>query len=482
MSPLRSHLALAVLALTVNALEAGDYDHGPVWTYRRGDGVQSFGGSGYSNGKDGYPAATLRFPNLRSKDVKGFGVTNKYSVFVVKGTNDYVIVWHYSESGEDEARGVYRIKFADGVELDRSSINRPGMDLLFLKEVRGLKSLELSGLRLNKADLGYLAGLKKLESLRLAKSTGTDNLPGSVNKNLKRLELPYCDLTDVGLARLARLEKLRELDLSWVRGITQVGLERLTALKGLRKLTLYRVDVPAKAVEALSRKLPKGARVLWLPGRSQAERDALKVLLKAIGAKMADEGTKPVTSLGFGVVWSGGVPREPNFGPAVMDAVMTFQYLEELGVRGPQFTDQHLERLKGLPRLKSLYIGPGSAITDAGLAHLKAFPALTRLSLEGLPKVTNAGLAHLKEVKKLKNLELQGIPKITNAGLVHLKGIKKLEELSLEGRQFTNAAAIHLGRLKSLKILALHETGCTKEVTKRLRKALPKTTLYIYIR
>jgi hypothetical protein len=450
MFPLRTLPALAVLALVLGGARARDYDDGPAWTYRRGDGVRSFGELEYS-GSEGYPAARLHFADLRSGDVKRFGVTENYSVYVVPATGAYVTVWHYREAGAGTAAGVYRVSFADGRSLGRAEVPGPGRGLAFLQQLPGLKSLDLAGVELTAADLACLRGLGRLESLRLAGALGTDGVPGAASRTLKSLKLPFCDLTDAGLVSLAGLDRLEVLDLT-ATNITAAGLERLPALRGLRELTLREVDVPAKAVDALAAKLPRDLRVVWTPGRSRAEREALAVLRKTNEIEATEDGTKPVTELVFLPRWVRRVRTDPDLGPAVMDAVMAFKDLDYLQIGGPQFTDSHLERLKGLPKLKFLWIARGSRITDAGLAHLKTFPALTRLDLDDAPRVTLAGLAHLE-------------------------GIPKLEELWLQGRQFSDDAVPRLARLKGLKILVLNKTGCTDEGVERLRKALPGTTL-----
>jgi uncharacterized protein (TIGR03000 family) len=469
MSPFRSSWALLVLAFLSNGIRAGDYDHGPVWNYWKREQVYSFGEQVYANGSRGYPAATLRFRDLRRTDVKRFGVTVRYSAYVVPDTGSYVLVWHYHEVGEDNGAGVYRVIFADGERLTRASVPGPGRGLRFLQELPTLKSLDLSGLELTDSDRKYLRGLPKLEALRLVRSTGTDELPRSVNKELKRLELPHCDITDAGLARLADLKKLEVLDLSGT-GVTAAGLKHLTALERLRELTLREVDISSEEVQAVAKKLPRDVRLIWTPGRSRAERDALAVLREtnyfpdySPGFAPAER-TKPVTELGFGPNWIQGRKTDPDLGPKVMDALLALKHLERLHIGGSELTDKHLKRLKELPKLKILGITRTSPITDAGLAHLKAWPALTRLefsNMEGGDVI---------------------VPKVTNAGLAHLAGIANLEELVIQGGQFTDEAIPHLARLKSLKTLVLDRTNCTEQGYEKLRKVLPETKFYIYRR
>ncbi|HJT79253.1 MAG TPA: hypothetical protein VJ739_18800, partial [Gemmataceae bacterium] len=130
MPPRRTLATLAVLALVLGGARARDYDDGPTWTYRRGEGVRSVGEVDYG-GRDGYPAGTLRFADLCSADVQRFGVNGAYSVYLVTGTTDYVRVWHYREVGKDRAAGVYRVEFADGRSLGPTEVPGPGRGLAF---------------------------------------------------------------------------------------------------------------------------------------------------------------------------------------------------------------------------------------------------------------------------------------------------------------------------------------------------------------
>jgi hypothetical protein len=468
-SSLHTFGALIALMLLGNDAGAGDYDHGPTWDYRKSEGTRSFGDKVYSNGKDGYPVATPRFRDLGRGDVKRFGVTAHYSAYVVPATGNYVLVWHYHERGEDEGMGVYRVLFADGERLTRYNVPGPGKGLKFLEELPALKSLGLAHLELDESDLKYLRGLSRLESLSLARSKRTEELARWVNKDLKSLQLPYSDLTDAGLARLAELKKLEVLDLSGT-AITAAGLKHLTALEHLRELTLREVGVSAEEMEAIAKKLPRGIRLNWSPGRSRAEKDALAVLGRTnyfpdfSPGFVPFEQTQPVTEICFMPRPAPGRAIDPKLSPEVIDALLALKHLETLQIGGPELTDKHLERLAALPKLEFLWIKNASQVTDAGLAHLKAWPALRRLDLQNIFDSDDV------------------VPRVTIGGLAHLAGIAKLDELWMQGPQFTDEAVPHLARLKSLRVLVLDRTGITKQGYEKLRQALPKTGFSYYPR
>jgi len=145
-------------------------------------------------------------------------------------------------------------------------------------------------------------------------------------------------------------------------------------------------------------------------------------------------------------------------------------------------TDEGTALLKGLPRLKELYVecifyvgqsgdgiyssgGGPIHVTDAGLAHLKELPELESLHLRTF-HITDVGLAQLEDLTGLKTLSVAGAPrmgmgrdvrspKVTDAGLVHLKGLAKLEALHLQELKIGGSGLVHLKGLPELSRLSL---------------------------
>jgi hypothetical protein len=129
----------------------------------------------------------------------------------------------------------------------------------------------------------------------------------------------------------------------------------------------------------------------------------------------------------------------------------------------PRVTDDGLEHLAGLSKLRVLYLyranvkGPGirhlprnlqvlmlrhSPLTDEGLASLKNMPRLSTLRI-GFTNVTDRGLAHLSELSALEDLELRNTD-VTDAGLEHLRTLKNLSVLSLDHTKVTGAGVARL--------------------------------------
>ena len=113
----------------------------------------------------------------------------------------------------------------------------------------------------------------------------------------------------------------------------------------------------------------------------------------------------------------------------------------------------------------------GDHATDALLVHLKGLPKLKELWLNRA-KITDAGLVHLKELTNLKILHLKNT-QISDAGLVHLKGLTKLERLDLRDSQITDAGVVHLKGLTNLEMLLLSSSIINDGGVGELTKALP---------
>ncbi len=86
--------------------------------------------------------------------------------------------------------------------------------------------------------------------------------------------------------------------------------------------------------------------------------------------------------------------------------------------RLPWLTDDELEHLDRLPRLKKLKI-ESDAITDEGLKHLVELKGLWVLGIAS-PQVTDAGLLTLGKMKQLRELAIE-CPQVTAEGMERLK-------------------------------------------------------------
>ena len=117
--------------------------------------------------------------------------------------------------------------------------------------------------------------------------------------------------------------------------------------------------------------------------------------------------------------------------------------LYEVNSDGRGLGDEALQAIAELKSLQELRVSD-CGLTDAGARHLEGLPQLTRLELdEG--RLTDAALASIGKLRHLKHLSLSnyvgtvhyGRMHFTTAGLRSLSGLPELEELHLVGQEVT---------------------------------------------
>jgi hypothetical protein len=106
-----------------------------------------------------------------------------------------------------------------------------------------------------------------------------------------------------------------------------------------------------------------------------------------------------------------------------METVNGFTKLEELSLPST-ITAKGVEKLVGLKKLKSFYLGGGSPGDEAVKSIAANMPELEQLELgtfgAGGNGLTDASVTHLAKLKKLKRAGLAG-SKLTDAGLRDLR-------------------------------------------------------------
>lgn len=224
-----------------------------------------------------------------------------------------------------------KLELLDAVDCDQLS----GAALASIGSMRSLRNLRLSGPAVNDESIRSLAGLSDLAAVLLQQT----------------------ELTDRGIEVLAKLPKLRELNLFGSQGVNDAALVVLTELPALEKLRLRGTGVTGDAAAALSR------------------------LIK-------------VTELDL---------SETAFGNAGMPAVAAMPALTQLNLWLTRVDDQGMESLRGKSTLTSLNLDNVSGITDASLSIIAEMPELSFLHLGGT-SVTAEGLQQLKSLQKLRTL------------------------------------------------------------------------------
>jgi hypothetical protein len=239
--------------------------------------------------------------------------------------------------------------------------------------------------------------------------------------------------TDDGLASLAGLEGVGELDLFWhVTAITSDGFAHLVHLPNLEVLGADGAlsdDVAMRHFAAL----PRLRR------------------LRAQGTVATDTGFEALShSATLESLWG----REcPNLGDRGFIALSTLPALRGLGVSCKHVTDKALSVLPQFPALREL---TPIDVVDAGFAHVGRCAQLERLTCmycrtttdaatehiarlplryyyAGLTKITDRSLEILGRMASLEQVEFYECQGVTNAGLLRLADLPRLREMHVAG-------------------------------------------------
>jgi Leucine-rich repeat (LRR) protein len=351
-------------------------------------------------------------------------------------------------------------------------------DLIHLRCLPGVLSLDLVGTRVTDAGLAEVARLRGLEGLGLS---GTP-------------------ITDAGVTQLLALEQLYTLDLNYT-VVTDEGLQALARLPALEDLILVDTRVTKGGASRFAAARPD-VSLTWRTAPSETHRRAAVALLRS-GAHLhldTQEGT--VEQVGTSVyigdyeLYDSGPGDPPDFsnleklddlwsltvyggsleaadldvlgrlhqlerlsfyaiGDGDLAHLGSLKSLEWLDLGGTQVTDAGLKHLKGLESLESLLLCE-TAVTDAGLEHLQSLVSLAEVDLS-YTGVTGPGLAHLKGLTSCNVLRLSGTP-LTDEGFAHIEALQSLDSLDVSETQITDAGLVHLKTLTNLENLALVET------------------------
>jgi len=239
--------------------------------------------------------------------------------------------------------------------------------------------------------------------------------------------------TNAGLASLAGLEGVFDLDLFWhVTGITSDGFAHLAGLPNLASLG---ADGQLSDDEAMRHfaAIPRLRR------------------LRAQGTVATDEGFEALSrSQTLEQLWT----REtPHLGSRGFIALSRMPALRNLGVSCKQVSDEALAALPDFPSLREL---TPIDVTDAGFRHIGGCAKLERLSCmycrettdvatehigglqlrsyyAGLTQITDRSLEILGRMTSLESIELYECLHVTDAGLVFLSAMPRLKQFDVSG-------------------------------------------------
>src|SRR5262249_17989631 len=141
---------------------------------------------------------------------------------------------------------------------------------------------------------------------------------------------------------------------------------------------------------------------------------------------------------------------------------------------GEVMSDELLGKLKTLPKLRELDVGPTKFITPAGLQHLAGLPSLQKLSLYNLNHdgkgLGDTAIRHLVGLKSLRELHVNHCG-TTDAGVGMLEAMPQLTHLDLYAEaRLTDSALVSIAKLKRLKHLSLDSYVGTEQGWMRFSK------------
>jgi hypothetical protein len=253
-------------------------------------------------------------------------------------------------------------------------------------------------------------------------------------------------VTDAGVRHLARLPRLRHLDLSGT-GITDLGLDVLRSLPELETVSLAWTKVTDTGVAHLS--AGDLLKTVNLQGTASGD-GALRALAGKAGLSQLRTGNA-VTDAGLALLhelpifksWHGG---EPTMGLMSYDSGPNYLLL-----RG-SFTDRGMAQLAGLGGLFALNLDASElGITAAGLAPLVELPNLGWLAVDA----TDDSMACIARMPRLRFLGCQDTRAGDN-GFVALSQSPSIEYIwgrrchNLRTRGF--AALAHMPALRGLSV------------------------------
>lgn len=302
-----------------------------------------------------------------------------------------------------------------------------------------------------------------------ADSSWIQDAGGSFQKNkageIVEIDLTSTWVTDDDLAKIAKLEQLQKLNLSYTK-ISDLGLEHLRPLRNVTYLNCYYCEYISDGGIAFLKQW-ENLEYLNVRGTEVTSR-VFEHLANMKKLKTLDVGCSRVNDDGF-------------------DALASLERLEELHIGGDKMTGRALPLLRLLPSLKRLDVNGsqrtdsgrwGLMLTDVNVESVGALTQLTALNMGGA-LVTDAGMKALEPLVHLETLDLSKMD-ITAAGLEPLTKLPKLRRVSLwRSVRVDDKAAEYLTRMKTLEVLDLSDTSVTDKLLDQLVGMKPLKTLVV---
>ena len=236
----------------------------------------------------------------------------------------------------------------------------------------------------------------------------------SASGEITEVDLTSTWTSDDDLAKIGRLKQLRKLNLSYTK-ISDLGLENLRPLRNVVSLNCYYCEYVSDGGIAFLKQWDK-LEYLNLRG-TEVTSKVFEHLAKMRKLKTLDVGFSRVNDDGF-------------------DALASLEQLSELHIGGDKMSGLALPLLRLLPSLTYLDVN-GSQRTDSGRWGLM----LSDLNAESLSALT-----------QLRVLNIGGAL-VTDVGMKFVESLVELEELNLSRMDITAQALAPLAKLPKLRRL-----------------------------
>jgi hypothetical protein len=239
--------------------------------------------------------------------------------------------------------------------------------------------------------------------------------------------------TDDGLAALAGLDGIVDLDLFWhVSAITASGFAHLAALPNLQSLGAdgrLSDDAAMRHIAAVPRLRALRAQESVATDDGFEALGRSRTLERFWGRECPSFGTRgflafsrmpALRTLGIGC---------GNVDDAALATLPAFPALRELTPIGFQDSGfRHVGRCERLERLTCMYCRDTG---DAATVHIASLPI--RYYYAGLTQITDRSLEILGGMRSLEEVELYECKAVTDAGLPHLARLPRLRQVALDG-------------------------------------------------
>jgi hypothetical protein len=309
----------------------------------------------------------------------------------------------------------------------RSAIGEVGLESL--KSCEWLETVDLMGSDVGDELIAALRGNQQLRCLRTGRMVTDTGLAMLGEFPLLTDLLIDGPFTDAGLAVVARMDQIRELDLFWhCDGITCDGF---AVLRGMPHLESLGCDGELSSDAAMR-------HIAAIPGLRK---------LRAQSSVASDAGFFALSRcLTLEKFWG----REcPNLTDRGFLALSEMPRLAELGVSCKSLTDETIAKLPDFPALRQF---TSIGIRDDGFRHVARCARLEDLSCmycrdttdkatehiagmrlrsyyAGMTRITDRSMEILSHMDSLESVELYRTPGVTESGLAHLARLPRLRQI-----------------------------------------------------